>query len=95
MTKRTVTIHTTQDNNPAVVQNEVASTLTLDRIFELEKHARECLQIVLQKKEELKEARKIYDGAVEMLMNTIRKAHEPEFEFVPGEGKQSNDSEED
>ena len=83
MTKRNLTIHTSHDEQPAGLQERVESTLTLDRIYELEKHARECLQIVLQKKEELKEARKIYDGAVEKLMNTIRKASEPEFEFSP------------
>ena len=56
---------------------------TLQQIYELEKHARNCLQIMLEKKEELKEAKKIYDGAVETLMNTIRKASEPEFDFSP------------
>jgi len=62
-------------------------SFTLERIFELETYARQCLTTVLEQKQILKEAKEIYDGAVEELMNTIRKAHEPEFEFEPAGGK--------
>lgn len=72
---------------PPVETAAEAQGSTLQRIYDLEKHTRECLQTVLARKQELKEAREIYDGAVETLMNTIRKAHEPEFEFDPGTGE--------
>lgn len=57
-------------------------SFTLERIYELEKHARERLEFWLAKKQEVKVAREMYDGAVDLLMQTIRKAHEPEFEFT-------------
>ena len=70
-------------------------TFRLEQISQLEKHARERLDFWLKKKEEVKEAREMYDGAVTTLMETIRKINEPEFEFTSGEGKQSDGEGED
>lgn len=76
---------TRRKDNIEIIQQPPAPpetpTFTLDRIFELEKHARECLNTVISAKQELKEAKEVYDNAVDTLMNTIRKAHEPEFNF--------------